>query len=316
MTDSAINVVHCGQHRLPIAVPPYGMMTAYHGRVHPPDRGGAAMSPLVVATDLDGTLLRSDSTLSPRTRGALRAARAAGIRIVLATARPARVVAGIFGEEELLDAVICGNGAARYLLPAGELVLTHPLLPELAAQVIAEARRLVPGACFAVETGQRVLHEDGYHYRPSLDDERHAVTAVAELVAGPLVKVMILIPDGNPAPAWALLRPVLGDLVTCTWSAGTNHPVGYPTILEIGAPGVSKAAALADLCAQWSVEPAHVAAFGDARNDLDMLAWAGTGYAVANAHPEVLAATPHRVPSNDEDGVALFLESCLTATPR
>ena len=77
----------------------------------------------------------------------------------------------------------------------------------------------------------------------------------------------------------------------------------------------SKAAALAELCAQWSVAPEHVAAFGDAPNDLPMLAWAGTAYAVANAHPAVLAATPHHLPSNDEDGVAQELERLLRAAP-
>jgi Cof subfamily protein (haloacid dehalogenase superfamily) len=268
-----------------------------------------AVSPAVVATDLDGTLLRSDSTLSERTRTALRAARAAGIRIVVATARPARVVSAIFGSGDLVDAVICGNGAVRYDLAARELVLTHPMPPSLAAHVIAEARRLVPGSFFAVETGHRVLHESAYHYRPSIDDDRVAVLTVADLCAGPVVKVMALVPSGEPADAWARLRPTLGELVACTWSNGTGP--GYPAILEIAAFGVSKAAALAVLCAQWSVSPDRVAAFGDAPNDLEMLAWAGAGYAVANAHPDVLAATPLRVPANDEDGVAWFLERLI-----
>jgi hydroxymethylpyrimidine pyrophosphatase-like HAD family hydrolase len=100
--------------------------------------------------------------------------------------------------------------------------------------------------------------------------------------------------------------------VTCTWSAGGGAADrAYPAILEIAAPGVSKAAALAAVCAQWMVTPSEVAAFGDAPNDLAMLTWAGAGYAVANAHPDVLAATVHRVPSNDEDGVADRLERLL-----
>jgi hydroxymethylpyrimidine pyrophosphatase-like HAD family hydrolase len=123
---------------------------------------------------------------------------------------------------------------------------------------------------------------------------------------------MALLPEHSPELAWALLQPTLGELVTCTWSAGTSAAT-YPTILEIAAPGVTKAAALAQLCAQWSVEPADVVAFGDARNDLEMLAWAGVGYAVANAHPEVLAAAAHSVASNDEDGVARFLEALTAA---
>jgi hydroxymethylpyrimidine pyrophosphatase-like HAD family hydrolase len=59
------------------------------------------------------------------------------------------------------------------------------------------------------------------------------------------------------------------------------------------------------------VTPSDVIAFGDAPNDVSMLAWAGTGYAVANAHAAVLASTPHHISSNDDDGVAQILEHLL-----
>ncbi len=265
--------------------------------------------PRVVATDLDGTLLRSGAVLSARTRRALRAARAAGIRVVAATARPARVVTQVFGDTDLLDAVICGNGAVRFDPATREMTLTHPLLPPLATHVMAEVGRLVPQTWFATETGHHVLHEPGYHHRPSLDNDRFAVQTRKELVTAPVVKVMALVPHTDPGDAWSALHPTLDDLVACTWSAGHGMAgLGHSSILEIAAPGVCKSAALADRCAQWMVDPAQVAAFGDAPNDLDMLLWAGAGYAVANAHPEVLAAAPHRVPANDEDGVAQFLE--------
>jgi Cof subfamily protein (haloacid dehalogenase superfamily) len=267
----------------------------------------------VLATDLDGTLLRSDSTLSDRTRKALLAARAAGLRIVLATARPARVVAEIFGPEDLLDAAICGNGAVEYDLVTGRVAVTRPLLPALAADVMAQVDLVLPGVAFATETGHCVLHEPAYHYRPSFDTLRYPVGTRVELVAEPIVKLMALVPALDAAAAWARLAPILGDRIACTWSAG--HGAGdldYPTILEISAPGVSKAVALADLCTQWSVDPTEVAAVGDAPNDAPMLAWAGTAYAVANAHPEVLAAAHHRLPSNDEDGVASLLERLVS----
>ena len=53
--------------------------------------------------------------------------------------------------------------------------------------------------------------------------------------------------------------------------------------------------------------PRDVVAFGDMPNDLPMLAWAGTSYAVANAHPLVLEAAHHVAPANDDDGVASVL---------
>lgn len=128
------------------------------------------------------------------------------------------------------------------------------------------------------------------------------VASAADLVAEPLVKIMVDLPERDPDAAWARLAPDLGDLVECTWSA-ERAP------LEIAAAGVSKAAALAAICREWSVDATEVVAFGDAPNDASMLAWAGVGYAMANAHPAVLAVTVHQIASNDEDGVAQVLEA-------
>jgi len=78
--------------------------------------------------------------------------------------------------------------------------------------------------------------------------------------------------------------------------------------VEVMAPGVSKASMLQDYCATLGIAAAEVIAFGDMPNDLPMLHWAGCGVAVANAHPEVLAAADLVTRSNDADGVALALE--------
>jgi Cof subfamily protein (haloacid dehalogenase superfamily) len=266
--------------------------------------------PRVIATDLDGTLLRSDSTLSDRTRAALRAARSAGIRVVAATARPARIIEALFTRDDI-DAAIVGNGAGRYDPRTGELRWIRALEPALTARLIDEIERLLPGAAFAVETGHRFLHEAAYHYRPALDWERYPVPR-AQLAAQAVMKLLVLVAGSDPGAAWETLRGSVDSIAECTWSAGHGAAdTDYPAILEFAAVGVSKAAALADLCEGWGVEPGEVCAFGDAPNDISMLEWAGAGYAVANGHPEVLAATPHRVPGNDHDGVAAFLESLL-----
>lgn len=79
-------------------------------------------------------------------------------------------------------------------------------------------------------------------------------------------------------------------------------------LVEVAAPGVTKAAALAILCAQRGIAQAEVLAFGDGLNDLPLLIWAGQGIAVANAHHAVLAAATAITNTNDEDGVAVVLE--------
>jgi hydroxymethylpyrimidine pyrophosphatase-like HAD family hydrolase len=82
-------------------------------------------------------------------------------------------------------------------------------------------------------------------------------------------------------------------------------------LLEISAAGVSKASTLARVAAEHGVGADDVLAFGDQPNDLPMLTWAGTGYAVANAHPAVLAAIPRHTASVEDDGVAQVLEDLL-----
>ena len=103
----------------------------------------------------------------------------------------------------------------------------------------------------------------------------------------------------------ALAEPALAGLATVT------HSNPQDGLLEIAAHGVSKASTLARLCAELGVEPAEVVAFGDQPNDLPMLAFAGRAYAVANAHPAVLAAVPAHTASVEDDGVAAVLEELL-----
>jgi Cof subfamily protein (haloacid dehalogenase superfamily) len=259
----------------------------------------------MIATDLDGTLLRDDATLSPRSRAALHAVRAAGIRVVAATARPARVIDEVFGEPGLIDVAVCGNGSTYYR-PADQVVdIRHPLPEPVARQVIETIAKLVPGSGFAIETGYRVVYEKNYLYRPTLDNDRSLVEA-EQLLDEPAVKLMVWLPSQDPAAEWTHLEPLLGDLVSCTWSSDRAP-------FEISAAGVSKAAGLAELCAQWDIDRAEVMAFGDAANDLPMLSWAGTSYAVANADPGVLRTAHHRTASNHDDGVAQILETLVEA---
>ena len=82
-------------------------------------------------------------------------------------------------------------------------------------------------------------------------------------------------------------------------------------LVEISATGVSKATTLELLCTERGIPADCVLAFGDMPNDLPLLAWAGRGIAVANAHPSVLAAVTEHTASNDDDGVALVLEQLL-----
>ena len=253
----------------------------------------------LAAIDLDGTLLRPDGSLSERSRAALESVRAAGIRVVLVTARGPRSVRVLAADLGLDGSAICSNGAIILDLVSGEVVRTQPLATEVAARLVRELRSRLPGILFAAESEEIAL-EPGF---VAWEWEPPAGTRYAdglELVAEPIAKLIVR-HDTHALEAVAeAARELAGDDAAVT--------IPGPWTVEISAAGVSKAAALAELCAELGVSPDEVVAFGDYPNDLPMLEWAGHAVAVANAHPNVLAAADEVTASNADDGVAVVLE--------
>lgn len=259
----------------------------------------------VIAVDLDGTLLRSDTTVSARTVAALRRATDAGTRTVIVTARPPRFAEALAAEAGISGIAVCCNGAAIYDLATGDLRIVRELPIDIAARCATVIAGVLPSAGFSLETGHRLLVGPGYGFRGSRSMGRVAVATVDELwrVAESSVKLHAWSPAPSTDAILALLAGLLPD-VECTYSGGGTY--------DITARGATKAGALAELCAGWRVDADEVIAFGDMPNDLSVLRWAGTSVAVANAHPEVLAAADRRTGSNDEDGVAMVLEELFS----
>ncbi|MEW9555916.1 HAD family hydrolase [Nonomuraea sp. NPDC050783] len=273
--------------------------------------------PRIVATDLDGTLLTSARTVSPRTRDALRLARESGAEIVFVTARPPRGVRAVAEQAGVTGTAICSNGAIVYDLETDEITESLPLDPAAARRAALALAEALPGVGLAVETGRDVLVEAAYTRRVPEDlafyrevtalfgtAEPPAGAAAGSLagpVAGPVVKLLAHSPAHTADEMIAAVPAVLAGLAEITQS-------GESGLVEISAPGVTKAATLDRLCRARGVAAGEVVAFGDMPNDLAVLAYAGAGYAMANAHEAVLAAVSRRTLSNDEDGVAAVLE--------
>jgi hypothetical protein len=269
--------------------------------------GAAGTRPRVVATDLDGTLLRSDGTLDQRTRAALDAVRAAGAALVLCTARPTRWMAELARATGHDGLALCANGAVLWDL-GSERVLEHfPLTGDVARRVVDALRAALPDGAWAVETADGFGHEPAYTpLWPAPPGT--VIDAIDVLIGEPVVKLMLrhptltsdeLLDRARGLLAWP---GALGAPVELTHSSSTD------TLLEISAAGVSKASGLARVCERLGVVGSEVLAFGDMPNDLPMLRWAGHGVAVANAHPDVLAAADEVTAANDEAGVARVLE--------
>lgn len=268
----------------------------------------------LVASDLDGTLLepprrrRVESgpedevylgSVSDRTRAVLDRLEAAGIELVAVTGRPPRWVRGLGIHTGL---AICSNGALVIDLESGAVAVERALAPDVAAEVVRRLRRLHPTGMMAVEFADGVAMEQAWADQVGRRLVGTRVGRAEDLVVQPAAKVLMKVPgtEGDAYIDGAV--EAVGDLATVTASGGLQ-------LIEVSAPGVDKATTLELLCDERGITADEVVAFGDARNDLPMLVWAGTGVAMGDAHPAVIEAADAVCPTNADDGVADWLEA-------
>jgi Cof subfamily protein (haloacid dehalogenase superfamily) len=272
-----------------------------HGVPGPENHHGPGTAPGIrlVATDLDGTLLHTDGTVTDRTRAALRAVEALGVTVVFVTGRPIRWMLELWDDVGEHGLAICSNGGIVYDVPARRVRTARPIPAEVGLEVAELVRAAVPGTTFAVETLRGFGREPEFVERNAVGDV--AVGPLAQLIGDDTVKMLVRHAEMEPEAFWAETERVVGHLVTTTWAS-----IG--ALVEISAAGVTKASTLALLCEELGVQPHEVVAFGDMPNDLAMLEWAGSSYAMANAHPSVRELAGETAPANQDDGVAAVLE--------
>jgi Cof subfamily protein (haloacid dehalogenase superfamily) len=258
----------------------------------------------LVATDLDGTLLRPDGTVSERATFAVRAAQAAGIHVIPITGRPPRITWDIAKEAGLGPLGVCSNGAAVVDISSMEIVELQTLQTEVTTRLVRVVREVFPGAVFAVEEMESFTPETGFMEASwNWEEGCEQVDDIIEAVSSSCIKLVVRRP-GYPAGAFmAELQSQVCETAHLT-SSGLDW-------VEMGPPGVTKAHAVQRVCDRLGVGMAEVIAIGDNYNDLAVLASAGRAAAPANAIPEVLAIVQQVLPSNADDGVAELLESLV-----
>ncbi|MFF3500879.1 Cof-type HAD-IIB family hydrolase [Streptomyces sp. NPDC003247] len=260
----------------------------------------------VVATDLDGTLLRSDLTVSERTRRALALVHASGAHHLVVTGRPAVAC------KQLLDSIgyrglaVCGQGAQLYDAGADRLLSSQPLDLDLAREVVAR----VEGALGRVELGIVTSPpESRFKVTPGFGERvRHGwdlTTDPALLWNTPIDKLILHHPEVDEDRLAATAREVMGDAVTVVHSV--------KGMVEILPAGTDKGTGVARAARLLGFTGADTIAFGDMPNDIPLLAWAGHGVAMAGGHPELRAMADEIAPAHDEDGVAAVLERLFSA---
>jgi Cof subfamily protein (haloacid dehalogenase superfamily) len=259
--------------------------------------------PRLIATDMDGTLLHWDETVSAATLAELDRWRGDGVPVVLATGRPPRWMHGVRAALRFGTAVCC-NGAVLLDLERFEVIEEELLDPEVLRAVTAELRRHEPETWFAVEFGLEFWHEPVYRPRWDHDAPGVSVADLDQMVGQPAAKLLARHERLDRDRFVALVESVVGERATVTHSSSD-------ALAEISAAGTTKASGLQKVAAQHGVGPEDVVVFGDMPNDIAAFEWVrdggGRAVAMAHAHPDLLAVATDVTGTNDDDGVAAFL---------
>ncbi|MBF6223803.1 HAD family hydrolase [Nocardia abscessus] len=268
--------------------------------------------PKMVATDVDGTLIDHDERVTARTKAAVGALIADGVPFVLATGRPPRWIDPVVQGLGYAPLCVCGNGAVIYDSAADRVLASMTLDVTTLSWLADVAERALPGCGLAAERVGESAHDAVTPQFVSSPQYEHAWlnpddTSVAreEVIDAPAIKMLIRLPGARSSDMRTVLAPLIGERADITYS--TEHG-----LIELSAPGITKAAGLSVVAQRLGVDEATIVAFGDMPNDVPMLTMAGHGVAMRNAHPEALAAADEVAESNSDDGVARVLERWWT----
>ncbi|GAA5189436.1 HAD family hydrolase [Rugosimonospora acidiphila] len=267
--------------------------------------------PKLIATDLDGTLVRSDDTVSAYSHGVLDRVRAAGIPIVGVTGRGPRLLDLCRHDVPEASFLVLAQGGWVVDLtdPDEPMVLRSETVPGHQVLGLIEALEAAVGPLsIMVEAldapGAPLWGEPNVVWRYP---EAVVTKSRTEALAGSVLKTFAHSETHSTDELLAVAR----RLVTSDGVAVTQAGLGF---IEICPPGVTKASGLAVVAGSLGVDPRDVLVFGDMPNDLPMFGWAGWGrVAVGNAHEEILAIADEVIGVNDEDGVARYLDRLLSA---
>ncbi len=261
----------------------------------------------LLVLDVDGTLLDSRHQLPPRVAAAIRAAQDAGLPVALATGKLLRSVAPLVSEMELRGPQITLNGAALVDALTGKPYRFTPLREDDRKSVIEAVRRVDPTVLVSHFALNGIyIDEDNPFLSVLVAYGEPASNHVPTLLADDLPPAGKILLSGMPEQLAALrvaLTPELGHRVTITTTT--------PDFLEFFDPLAGKGLALAALRERLGIPRESIIAVGDGENDVPLFREAGLAVAMGNAGATAKAAAQRIIGSNDEEGVAAFVEELL-----
>jgi len=249
----------------------------------------------MIVTDLDSTLLRTDKTISTYTAGILQHCRDKGIKLIFATARPRRTVMQFVGDVET-DALILHNGAV--ISANGKLLAHNGIASSVKDSVLQALNRDFPHNTIAVEMDD--LNYANFDMKAVWDYDEGVISDFTDLPNRPADKIVIGATSHEEISQYATYLPSDLYIQMCDGKLGL-----------IMHKDATKWKAIGDVCKHFGITTAQAVAFGDDYNDITMLKGCGVGVAVANAIDEVKATADTTCASNNDDGVAKWLEENL-----
>ena len=263
----------------------------------------------LIAMDLDGTLNNDEKKITPRTRDALMAAQAAGIRLALASARPSP---GLYKERDVLRmqehrGVLMSYNGGRIVDAATGETLFETSMPMEAAREVLRALEKLPVTPI-LDDGKQFYVTDREGYKVDYECRNNGMTCdevpnLADFLHFAPVKILMSVDPEQIAAVQREIAALLPDDLTVVQTAAFY--------LEVIPRAINKGQGILDICRALQMQPEEVVAFGDAENDIPMLRAAGVGVAMGNADPAVKAAADMVTLSNNEDGIAAALEKLL-----
>ncbi|WP_100333888.1 Cof-type HAD-IIB family hydrolase [Bacillus alkalisoli] len=262
----------------------------------------------LIAIDLDGTLLTDDKKISRRNKQALRKAMEQGHEVVIATGRPYRASIMYYEEIGLTTPIVNFNGAFVHFPGNDDWGVFHePLDLETVKEIVKISEKYQIHNILA-----EVMDDVYFHFH----DE----------------KLLDIFSFGNPKMETGDLRSILKKDPTCILIHASEDEVDkirhYLSevhaevidhrrwaapwhIIEIVRTGLSKAVGLERIAKHYNIPQQNIIAFGDEDNDFEMIEYAGTGVAMGNAIEELKEKANEVTLTNEEDGIAVFLENYL-----
>ncbi|HEL0707530.1 TPA: HAD family phosphatase [Streptococcus equi subsp. zooepidemicus] len=266
------------------------------------------MTKKLIAIDLDGTLLHHDNTISTYTQKTIKAVQAKGHEVIISTGRPYRMALDYYLQLELKTPMISFNGSLTHL-PEQRWKYEHNVTLDKAYLLKLLAVQEDFQMDFIASEYRKAFYIT--MNRPeSIDPNLFGVEAITPDMALQIDKITqdpnALLMQTHHEDKYALAKAMRAffkdEIEVDSWGGPLN-------ILEMSPKNINKAYALKYLLSIYNKEPKDLIAFGDEHNDTEMLAFAGTGYAMKNASPVLLPFADQQLAySNEEDGVARKLE--------